>query len=74
MPKVRGRQRATAMVAVRPGIAPKIIPVATPPMISSIGCRARTSLKPLRIMVSIFNLLYQIIPEGSISLNQLTNR
>ena len=46
MVKVSGRHRATAMVADRPGTAPKTIPMATPTAISIMMFSEKTAPKP----------------------------
>ncbi|MNV93070.1 hypothetical protein D3C71_1877170 [compost metagenome] len=46
MVKVSGRHRATAMVADRPGTAPKTMPTATPITISSMMLSEKTAPKP----------------------------
>jgi len=44
--KVKGRQSATPIVEVKPGIAPKIIPSTTPKNIIPIVCTFKTDVNP----------------------------
>ena len=53
MPKVSGMHSATAIVAVRPGIEPKIIPTTTPSEIKAITFNVRTEANPTKNISSI---------------------
>ena len=55
MPKVSGMQSATAMVAVKPGMEPKIIPTTTPNTIRAITLNVRTEANPTTNISSIIS-------------------
>ena len=47
MPKVRGMRRAMPIVAVRPGMAPKMMPPITPTSIARMFCHSRMTQREL---------------------------
>ncbi len=78
MLNVRGRNRATAIDALRPGIDPKIIPTATPAIMRSndVGSHTLRAAAPNCDKAPIMSTSYYSvkIPDGSTILKPYLNR
>ena len=72
MPKVTGRNRATPMVTVRPGMAPTMMPTIVPLTMSAMTFRVRTERMPEIIMMGIPASDQPRMPAGSMTWNTRT--
>lgn len=64
MLKVMGRNKATPIVTVMPGIDPKRIPRTVPPKIKEIVLTVKTDIIPSTIIARLLPIRYPKIPLG----------